>query len=447
MSKKKTHTQVQYSGFVLTFEPERTQWLAERLHPKMELKESFSALDWKFERRELVMLVLDTDPISISAVALMERMHGSGGSGKLKMRITNPVIFEQPVTESEFNTVDLSSLVCTPETLTRADPDEWNLLIIELCQIRPELADAINDLIFLRSAERRILGQTNRVEILNEQRDGLGLALDIAQLDRSAILKAMNVDGIDAANSILDLLNAIPIQERSLLEHDARVFQLILGQQSSQSAIFSDGSERSVRVYVVDKTDIETVLGVDLIIYNTCYDTFLLLQYKRMEKFTDGWVYQISPTSNLHSQLSSMAAFRAAAAKSATEFPPTLWSYRLNDNPFYFKFCEQFRPDARDESLVPGITMSESHLREFLTLPEIVGPKGGLAVGYHNCPRYLNNTEFVQLAKVGWIGAGNESVALLKKMLDVNKSEGRAAMLAIIDTPKGKTASGRGRKR
>lgn len=445
---KKATIPAQYSGFVLTFEPERTQWLAERLHPGAEFKESFSALDCSFERRELVLLILNAAPMAISAIALMERMHGSGGSGKLKMRMSKMVVFDEPVTELEFLVADLHAVVCTPETLKRTESNTWDALIVELCQVRPKSAEAIAQLISSRETERRLLGQSTRVERLNEQRDGLGLTLDIAQLDRAFVMKAMKVDEVEKANSILDLLDTIPVQERSLLEHDARVFNLLLGPQASHSAVFSDGSDRSVRVHVVDKTDLETVLGIDLIIYSTCYESFLLLQYKRMDKRSEGWAYQVSPSSNLHSQLSSMAAFRTAAKSArASTAAPTLWSYRLNDEPFYFKFCEQFRPDARDDSLIPGITLSEPHLREFLTVPEAIGTRGGLSVGYHNCPRYLNNTEFIQLARVGWIGGGQQSVVLLKKVLEANQKGGRAAMLAVIDTPKGKSASARARKK
>ena len=88
MPKKSNKPTPPYSGFVLTFEPERTQWLAERMHTGVEITESFSALDWELNKRELVLLVFNRDPMSISALALMERMHGSGGSGKLKMRMS-----------------------------------------------------------------------------------------------------------------------------------------------------------------------------------------------------------------------------------------------------------------------------------------------------------------------------------------------------------------------
>lgn len=444
MSKKKSKIKNQYSGFVLTFEPERTQWLAERISPDFEITESFSAIDWNFERRELVFLALKTNPLSISAMALMERMHGSGGSGKLKMRMSKTIVFDNQISEYELNSLKFSSVVSTPERLRRTNFKTWKYLLAQIYELRPGYKELIDELIIYREAELRLLGQSERVARLNEQRDGLGLALDIAQLDRSSVLKGMNIEKADEANSILDLLDTLPIQERSLLEHDAKLFKSLLGERPYHSAFFSNGADRSVRIHVVDQTNIETVLGIDLIIYNSGFDNFLLLQYKKMLKGDKGWLYQISPTSNLYKQLEAMNSFKTAVEPSKSP-SPKLWSYRLNDNPFYFKFCEQFRIEARDDSLVPGITMCESHLTEFLALPESRGPKGGLSVGYHNCPRYLNNTEFIQLARGGWIGSGKDALYLLKKIIEANQNGGRAAMFAIIDREKSQTATGRGR--
>ena len=144
------------------------------------------------------------------------------------------------------------------------------------------------------------------------------------------------------------MLNATPIQERSLLEQDRRVFELVLDNETFRSAQFSDESGRSVRIYIVDKTNLETILGVDLVIYNICYNSFLLLQYKGMHKHGDSWAFPVDD--QMKSQIEVMSGFRDAAAK----MPPTshtLWSYRLNEEPFYFKFCERVRPTARNESL------------------------------------------------------------------------------------------------
>ncbi|MDT3721967.1 hypothetical protein [Pseudomonas oryzihabitans] len=58
MPKKKRITPVEYGGFILTFEPGRTQWLKERLHPEVDFSDSFSALDWDIEPRESADFVI-----------------------------------------------------------------------------------------------------------------------------------------------------------------------------------------------------------------------------------------------------------------------------------------------------------------------------------------------------------------------------------------------------
>lgn len=437
---------MEYGGFVLTFEPERTQWVAEHLHADMNLTESFSAVDWTFNPRELVFLVLEQDPLAIGALAVMEPMHGSGGSAKRKMRMVKPIlVFHQMVQVSELGGFDLASAVGTPERMRRLEPSTWNTLIARVCGARPADEMAINQIIARRTEQHLLMDDGARVARLNEQRDGLGLALDIGGLDRAQTLKTMKIDGVAEAESILDLLDSTTIQERSLLEHDRRIFELLLGQQPTSAVLFSDGaSDRSVRVLVVDRSDLETVLGIDLIIYHATYENYLLLQYKRMEKWKDGWRYPIPPSSDLHGQMRAMETFRSAAAALPTA-SPSLWNYRLNEEPFYFKFCEQIRPAARDDSLIPGITLSAVHLAQFLDLP--AARKGGsLSVGHHNCPRYLNNTEFTQLAQNGWIGAGSQSADLMKDVLQANARGGRAAMLAVIETPQSESAAGRGRR-
>jgi hypothetical protein len=189
---------------------------------------------------------------------------------------------------------------------------EKSALINEIKQLRPNEADAIDQLISLREIERRLLGDSSRVARLNEQRDSLGLSLDIARLDRSPIMKSIQVNRVETAQSILDLLESIPIQERSLLEHDSRIFTPLLGAEEFRSAQFSDDSGRSVRVHITDKNNLESILGIDLIIYSICYDTFLLLQYKGMDKKDDGWIYTVD--THMQSQMKSMSAFRSAVA-------------------------------------------------------------------------------------------------------------------------------------
>lgn len=55
--------------------------------------------------------------------------------------------------------------------------------------------------------------------------------------------------------------------------------------------------------------------------------------------------------------------------------------------------------------------MGHSYLKRFLLLPEARGKHGGHRVGYNNCPRYLNNSQFVDLAREGWIGCDQRGYA------------------------------------
>lgn len=448
--KKRLHRE--YGGFILTFEPGRAEWLAKRLSPdmsEMALSQSFSSQDWEMEQRELMCLVFhEHQPLAIGAFVLMERMRGTGGFATLKMRFAQMLVFDEPLSTSQLQIQGLHERLSTPGAMRRLDQPEWAQLLEQMKKLRPGYAAQLDAIAAAREAEHRLFGDSVRAKRLNEQRDGLGLALDIGLLDRPSIFKSIDVEQVQQANSILDLLDdAIPVHERSMLEHDRRLFELLLGVSPDKSVFFGDEREHSVRVLVTDQTDLETVLGTDLIVYSTLYDNFLLLQYKRMEKDENRWSYAVSPSSNLHQQLGQMMRFQARAKQSKAKVAPSPWNYRLNEDPCYFKFCEQFRPNAEDASLIPGITMSAVHLGEFLNLPEAQGKRGGISVGYQNCPRYFNNTEFVQLARSGWIGGGHQSTALLKEILQANKEGGRSAMLAVIDAPSERSASGRGWKK
>jgi hypothetical protein len=153
---------------------------------------------------------------------------------------------------------------------------------------------------------------------------------------------------------------------------------------------------------------------------------------------TDGWFY--TPDSQLSAQLKAMSKARLAmpSKKAAT---PNLAALRLNDEPFYFKFCERRKPDAAEASLVSGMSMNALHLEEFLTFSEAkAGPNGGLRIGYKNCHRYFNNTEFVTLAKGGWIGTSAVGSEFMKEIVRASFEKKHALVYALISTPVQTTA-------
>ena len=54
-----------------------------------------------------------------------------------------------------------------------------------------------------------------------------------------------------------------------------------------------------------------------------------------------------------------------------------------------------------------------------------------LNVGYANCPRYLNNTEFVSLARAGWLGSQGEATGAIANILAA-REQGRIGILAVV---------------
>jgi len=58
-----------YSGYFLTFEPGRTTKIAESLYYPGDASESFSEMDWTFERREIALLSLTPSVPAFISVA------------------------------------------------------------------------------------------------------------------------------------------------------------------------------------------------------------------------------------------------------------------------------------------------------------------------------------------------------------------------------------------
>lgn len=435
-----------YSGYLLAFEPRRTEKIWSSLYRDQEASESFSAMDWAFESRELALLTLNPMQPEISALVLMERMHGSGGTGKLKMRMHAPLLLDDPISETELAQAmafDITDRTCSAERLKRIPVSEWLPLLDCIKQLRPDIAKALDALIRRRKEVRRIVGDGTRLLRLMEQRDAIGLALDMASLDRQSIMREANYEKADSALSALDLLEHEPLQEQDVIRQDQKTFETLLTSEM-RSARFKGTSGREVRIYVYDKKPLETVLGIDLLIYQESYKSFLLLQYKNMEQVSAKrgrtWSYLVDD--QIENQIDAMTAGLSAMQKQASA-PQGMNDWRLNSGPFYFKFCETTRPNSRDDALVKGITLGLDHLKHFLTLPEANGQHGGLRVGYDNCPRYLNNTQFVDLAREGWIGGDQKAYQLVTEVLAAGKTGGKSAMFAVIEGTGATTASER----
>ncbi len=311
--------------------------------------------------------------------------------------------------------------------IKRFDPGNWHVLNDLVRGLRPHLAYRLDELTLLRTAVGGQEPIDSRTTRLAEERDAIGLALDIAGVDRKKLFRSVKRIDAENATSILDIIDAQPIAERSIIEGDRAALQLALSGESA-SASFKDDRRREVRIYVLDSTPLETATGVDLLLYQHGYQSFLLVQYKAMSYDHAGgtWTYRVTG-SNVEEQLKAMARVRDALPQSA---PRELRHLRLSEEPFFFKFCERRALNPSDEGLSAGLTMTAPALQHFLGLPEARTGQS-LNVGYANCPRYLNNTEFVGLAKAGWLGSQGAATGAIAKILAA-REQGRIGILAVV---------------
>lgn len=432
-----------YHGFLVEFEPERSNRMTEWLSAGYDVSDSFSSDDWGLRKKEIFFLLAprsDQQMPALFGATYVERMHGTGGTRKPKYRLTKPVLFEGPIDFDELERVsaDLANSISNPSIGLRLSPVLWQQLVSVALALRPAQAEKLEALLALVQRDTQLLGGTNRLDRLAEQRDAVGMVLDVAGLDRTAVFKAVDADKSDAADVFFDLLTGHPYQERSLIEHDVNWLQQLLEDDHQERVFMEAGASAKVTVRITDKEPLETALGVDLLIYQSLYNSLILVQYKGMAKDgEDGWLYR--PDHQLDMQLQAMRFARSAMRKRASVVTKPA-DIRLNDEPFYFKLCERRKPEAAEGSLVPGMAVNSVHFEEFLKMPQAKGPRGGLQIGYKNCYRYFNNTEFVALAKGGWIGTNATGSEFMKEVVTASLEGKRALVYALIETPEQGTA-------
>jgi hypothetical protein len=108
--------------------------------------------------------------------------------------------------------------------------------------------------------------------------------------------------------------------------------------------------------------------------------------------------------------------------------------YRLNDDPFYFKFCrsDEINPDSR--GMVKGLYILASDLEHFLSSKTSKGVGGGSSVGFDNLGRRFPNSLFIDLARSGWIGSRRIGTERIQKYLEDSLVRGRSVVLASVRT-------------
>jgi hypothetical protein len=185
-------------------------------------------------------------------------------------------------------------------------------------------------------------------------------------------------------------------------------------------AIFEKNDERLV-IYTANKLPLEQMLGVDLVYVNETRGNIVMVQYKMLEKDKQDndnrdWIFR--PDQQLRDEISRMRL---------PDFDGFLSDYRLNRNPFFFKFVKRKIVDDKHQSFL----VSLDHIIQILAAPEAKGPKGGVRLSYETLDgTYLREADMLGLIRSGYIGTHKTETAALATIIQEAARGNKAVVLA-----------------
>lgn len=298
-------------------------------------------------------------------------------------------------------------------------PATWRATWRALTRNRPEISELVSK--WRRPPLLREVSETVRATWAQE-RDAVRTVLDVAGLD-PRILKGDLPPG--SHRTFLDTLRQVEQREDIIIGVDARRFMgwKSMGELAPGAVTFRRG-EDDVTIWNVNRTPIESVLGVDLIYYNHAYDAWVVVQYKRFQP-GDEPIFRPSADGSLQRELASMRRVNGAGMKA--HHPK---EFRLYDSPCYLKFCEQTEFNPYETQPLPGIYLPLEHFDLLMSDPATLGEKGGRVLAKNRAGRWLTSSMFVGLVQRGLIGTKGVSSIQMQRLVEESLANRRLVVLA-----------------
>ena len=300
-------------------------------------------------------------------------------------------------------------------------------------QLAPQ-ASALVDR-FSRVRTERIQRFSSKVkDNLAQQKEAVLTALSIAGLSRSTVQEWSPRDGTPV--SFLDGLPSARLREDPMVIHDLMHlpgFDIIKTYPYTAAVFESDATSERLTVILANRLPLEEQTGTDLIYFNETFQSFVMVQYKAMER-EDGpngvpqAVFRL-PSPQLAEEITRMdallAAIQGCPANAAHD------GFRLMENPFFLKLCPRlvFNPD--DIGLVPGMYLPLDYWKLLTQSPGIQGPRGGLRVTFENAGRHFDNSSFTAIVSKAWVGTTPSQSAVLKEAIRQTIETGKAVAIAV----------------
>lgn len=426
------------TGYIVIFDEEqRADLLHDRGDYDGRFADALSAPDWGLKEWEVCFISFGAG--SIDYACLAQR-------GKRVATAKYRVDFSNLVDLSEIPLGQLAGMI--PNKLqghfTRSStgrgrkvPKEtWKSLVNSVKELRPQKSEDIDRLLRLRDASlEKFTG--NAADNIALEKDAVGVALDIfapaGDLRKRTLQSWAPTDEENLAPFLLGV-DAVTLTEEQMLAHDSVTFPDARVRPTMIGSRFQIGS-RLLDVIYLNRTKVENTIGVDLIYYNHFYDSYTLVQYKRMTKEKSGrfnqnaHVYRPSADKNFAIELDRMNQFKIDRV--GTRDSELKWKdYRLNPDAFYFKFCQSTALEVLSSDLIKGMYLPKEYLENLLESRHTSGPREGKIIMHENMPRYINNTDFTRLVHEGWVGTKSTNSKQITEIIREALSADRAVVYA-----------------
>lgn len=300
-------------------------------------------------------------------------------------------------------------------------------------QLAPQASTLLDRFSQTRTEPIRRLSDRAR-DNLAQQKEALLTALSIAGLSRVPIQEWKPPE--ETPLSFLDGLPSVRLREDPMVVNDLHTlpgFEVIKTYPYGAAVFESEATSERLTVILANRLPLEEQTGTDLIYFNETYQSFVMVQYKAMEREgrRDGAaeaVYRL-PDAQLKEEIDRMdTVLRALQAC----VPNTdIGGFRLTENPFFLKLCSRlvFNPD--DVGLVPGMYLPLDYWKRLENDPGIKGPRGGLRITYDNAKRYFDNTAFTTVVSKAWVGTTPSQSQVLQDVIRTTLATGKAVAIAI----------------
>lgn len=164
--------------------------------------------------------------------------------------------------------------------------------------------------------------------------------------------------------------------------------------------------------------------------YHLQHGNFVLLQYKRMSKEGENWLYR--PDGQFDRQHARMTALDEEC-----ESQP-MAQYRLAAAPCFFKMCQVDSLAVDSLSPVGGMYVANKQAAMHLRSRAALGERNGTSFSFENVSGYMTTTLFTDLVAHGLIGTSGASSDLVYRVLEQSLEQRGAAVLGVLDDRRGK---------